>query len=162
MGSVTEPLRAEHRDLLPHLARLDRTASELAGLTAGEINYELEAVLDFLQGHLVPHALAEEHVLYPAVEEAMGAPGGTLTMVADHREIVERIERLASRAANVTAVWPATDVVDDVTNQLAGLAAIIGMHFRKEEEVLLPFLDRTLTEESARALFERMGHHEHV
>jgi len=43
-----------------------------------------------------------------------------------------------------------------IAHQLSGLSSIILLHFRKEEEVLLPILDKTLTVEEAEALFESM------
>src|SRR5690606_19148470 len=65
----TEPLRAEHRDLLPHLRALDTAADEVDQWDRDEATHVLGEILDFLRGHLVPHATAEEHVLYPAVEQ---------------------------------------------------------------------------------------------
>ena len=157
-ASITEPLRAERRELLPHLAELDQTASTVSSWSAQDAGERLARILEFLQDHLVPHAVVEEQVLYPAVEDAMGAPGATATMVADHREIVARIERLGETAGQVAGRWPQVELVDDVTNQLAALSAIIGLHFAKEEDVLLPILDDKLTPESAEKLFERMEH----
>ncbi|MGE5532493.1 MAG: hemerythrin domain-containing protein, partial [Bacteroidota bacterium] len=97
----TEPLRAEHRDLLPHLQGLDTIADEVDRWNADEAAHLLGEIVGFLRGHLVPHATAEEQVLYPAVEEAMAAPEATATMRADHVEIVARIDRLANTAATV-------------------------------------------------------------
>jgi hypothetical protein len=37
------------------------------------------------------------------------------------------------------------------------LSAILQLHFRKEEEVLLPVLDASLSANEAAALFARMG-----
>ena len=99
-------------------------------------------------------------MLYPAVEDAMGAPGATATMRADHTEIVARIDRLAAAVEAVPGRWPTVGLVDDVANQLAGLSAIVDLHFRKEEEVLLPVLDRGVPE-AAQSLFTRMGHAGH-
>ena len=39
------------------------------------VREKLAHALGFLRHHLVPHALAEEDALYPAVEGAMQAPG---------------------------------------------------------------------------------------
>ena len=153
----TEPLRAEHRDLLPHLQGLETIADEVDRWDADEAAHVLGDIVGFLRGHLVPHAEAEEQVLYPAVEEAMAAPGATATMRADHAEIVSRIDRLAETAATVADRWPDNAVTRDVTHQLVGLAAILLLHFRKEEEVLLPVLDTTLSPDDAAALFTRMG-----
>lgn len=158
---ASEPLRAEHRELLPHLAELDHDVHEWTDRTPREVADELGAMVEFLRGHLVPHARAEEEVLYPAVEQAMGAPGATATMVADHREIVTRIDRFATTVDTVTQGWPDPAVVRDVARQLAGMSALIGHHFRKEEEVLLPVLDRSLSSDQAHDLFVRMGHAAH-
>lgn len=95
-------------------------------------------------------------MVYPAVEEAMGAPGATATMRADHAEIAARIDRLASTLDALGEPWPRPGVVDDVAVQLAGLSAIIRLHLRKEEDLLLPALDRTLSGEAAEDLFARM------
>jgi iron-sulfur cluster repair protein YtfE (RIC family) len=121
----------------------------------------LDDIVAFLRGHLVPHARAEEAVLYPAVEEAMNAPGATATMRADHAEIVARIERLADTANAVGESWPAPRLAVDLTHELVGLSAILLLHFRKEEDVLLPVLDAHLTAEQATALFAPMGESAH-
>lgn len=153
----TEPLRAEHRELLPHLHALDTAADEIDKWDARGARRVLGEIVTFLRDHLVPHATAEEQVLYPAVEEAMGAPGATATMRADHTEIVARIDRLADTAALVPERWPDLELVRDLTHQLVGLSAILQLHFAKEEDVLLPVLDDTLDEDRARELFVRMG-----
>lgn len=157
----TEPLRAEHRDLLPHLQGLETIADEVDRWDADEAAHVLGEIVGFLRGHLVPHARAEEQVLYPAVEEAMAAPGATATMRADHAEIVTRIDRLADTAATVADRWPDNTVARDLAHQLVGLSAILLLHFRKEEEVLLPVLDATLSPEDAAALFVQMGKDAH-
>ena len=153
----TEPLRAEHRDLLPHLLALDAAANDAAGWDRDVAARALGDIVGFLRGHLVPHAAAEEAVLYPAVEEAMAAPGATATMRADHVEIVARIDRLADTAASVAQRWPDAELARDLAHQLVGLSAILQLHFHKEEEVLLPVLDDSLSAEDATALFGRMG-----
>jgi iron-sulfur cluster repair protein YtfE (RIC family) len=158
---VTEPLRAEHRALRPHLAELDNAAASVWAWDTARAVDRLRRLVAFPKGDLVPHAAAEEAVLYPAIEEAMSAPGATATMRADHAEIVACIERLAVAVDSVAERWPDPAVVDDVAVQLTGLAAILDLHFRKEDEVLLPVLDCSLTAEAADALFARMAHAAH-
>ncbi len=154
-------MRAEHRDLLPHLQGLKTLADEVDRWSADEAAHVLDEVVGFLRAHLVPHARAEEQVLYPAVEDAMAAPGATATMRADHAEIISRIDRLADTSATVATWWPDSALVRDLSHQLIGLSAILLLHFRKEEEVLLPVLDTTLGADDAAALFARMGHETH-
>jgi len=153
----TEPLRAEHRELRPHLRALDTAADEVDRWDVDEARHVLGEIVEFLRDHLVPHARAEEDVLYPAVERAMSAPGATMTMRADHEEIVARIDRLATTVDALGADWPDADRARDVAHQLVGLSAILQLHFAKEEEVLLPVLDGALTGAQADELFGRMG-----
>jgi iron-sulfur cluster repair protein YtfE (RIC family) len=153
----TEPLRAEHRDLLPHLLALDTAANDTAAWDRDAAVANIADLVGFLRRHLVPHAAAEEAVLYPAVEDAMGAPGATATMRADHVEIVARIDRLAESGVMVEQRWPDADLARDIAHQLVGLSAILQLHFAKEEDVLLPVLDASLDADAAAALFARMG-----
>jgi iron-sulfur cluster repair protein YtfE (RIC family) len=153
----TEPLRAEHRDLLPHLHALDTAATDVDRWDREQTIGHLGDIVEFLRDHLVPHAAAEEQVLYPAVEDAMAAPGATATMRADHSEIVARINHLADTVPIVEARWPDADLARDLAHQLVGLSAILILHFRKEEDVLLPVLDTALRPEQATALLARMG-----
>jgi iron-sulfur cluster repair protein YtfE (RIC family) len=157
----TEPLRAEHRDLLPHLLALDSAATDAARWDRDAAVAALADIVGFLRGHLVPHAAAEEAVLYPAIEDAMTAPGATATMRADHVEIVARIDRLADTASAIEQRWPDAELARDLAHQLVGLSAILQLHFRKEEDVLLPVLDANLDADGAAALFARMGEAAH-
>jgi iron-sulfur cluster repair protein YtfE (RIC family) len=147
---------------LPHLEALENAADELADRGRDDARRTLADIVTFLRGHLVPHAAAEERVLYPAVEDAMGAPGATATMRADHVEIVARIDRLAEAAGRIETEWPDARLATELAHQLVGLNAILLLHFRKEEEVLLPVLDRTLSASDAIALFDRMGNEAHT
>jgi iron-sulfur cluster repair protein YtfE (RIC family) len=75
----TQRLRDEHREFLPHIEML-RTAADLLGAAGDE---EARAALDdvgpFLATRLAPHMVAEDEVLYPLLEEAMGVPCAAIT-----------------------------------------------------------------------------------
>jgi iron-sulfur cluster repair protein YtfE (RIC family) len=153
--TVTQPLRDEHADLLPHLAELDTIAAGLADWQAAT-PARLDGIVEFLRAHLVPHARAEEAALYPRVEQAMGAPGATDTMKADHVEIIRRIDALADLVRAVDAGPASPDQVEQLRAQLYGLAAILVLHFHKEEDVLLPVLDAKLSADEAKSMFADM------
>ena len=112
---------------------------------------------DMIHDGTDPSGSAEEAVLYPAVEAAMAAPGATATMRADHAEIVARIGRLADTATSIDRRWSDTELARDLGHQLVGLAAILNLHLRKEEEVLLPHLDASLSADDADTPFTRMA-----
>lgn len=152
----TEPIREEHRELLPHLHELERAATEVTRWTS-EVAFErLPPIVGFLQDHLLPHALAEDEILYPAVDQAMGVPNATETMRVDHDEITTRVRHLRATITAALAKWPDDENIAGIAHQLSALSGIILLHFRKEEEVLLPILDSVLTVEEAEALFESM------
>ncbi len=153
-------IRAEHRELLPHLDHLDGLAEAATELAEDELRERLAGVLGFLRGALLPHAGAEDAALYPAVERVLRAVGGgTRTMSEDHRAIGALIEELAELAARAPLPRRA------VQRTLDRLAALIRVHFGKEEEVYVPLLgllDATEARELLAALGSMPGHaHEH-
>jgi iron-sulfur cluster repair protein YtfE (RIC family) len=142
----TEPFRAEHEQLVAHIDHLAALAREIPTLSDEEREFTLGRVMDFLRGTLIPHAQAEEAVLYPAWARLVGFPDAAVPMVHDHEAIVERIDRLEH-----------TDVEDTDALQelLYALHALIGVHFRKEEELQLPAFDAA--PEVAAEVLEQMG-----
>jgi iron-sulfur cluster repair protein YtfE (RIC family) len=153
---VTGPLRSEHADLRPRLAELDSLAASLDQWNV-ETPKRLREIVEFLQGHLMPHARAEEVVLYPSVEDVMQAPGATDTMKADHAEIIRRIDALAAKMISIDLEPTSAEETEQLRAQLYGLSAILALHFAKEEEVLLPILDAKLNVDEAAQLFARMS-----
>lgn len=150
----TEPLRLEHRELLPDIEAVGLAADAIGTASEAQIRGLVAKAHDFLANHLVPHATAEDAVLYPAVEEAMHAPGATDTMRRDHVQAIRDIEALGREADD-------TGPIDDarrlrIQRLLYGLHAVVSLHFAKEEEIYLEVLDRSLTPDAAEALFARM------
>ena len=142
----TEPFREEHEQLLEHIDHLAAAAREMPRLSDDERAALRERVLDFLRGTLIPHAQAEEDVLYPAWAELVGFTDAAVPMVHDHQAIVARVNRLAEADA--------ADL-DLLQELLYGLYALISVHFRKEEDIQLPEFDKN--PEVAKQVLERMG-----
>lgn len=142
----TEPFRREHEELLSHIEHIGQAARELPQLASAEREAIVGRILDFLRGTLVPHAQAEEQVLYPEWAKLVGFEDAAVPMVHDHEAIVARVERLQG-----------TDVDDVETLQelLYGLYALISVHFRKEEDIQLQAFDDA-PPEVTRAVLERM------
>lgn len=154
MATVTQPLRDEHRELLPELEKL-RTAGDAIGIApAPEATRQVEAALEFLQRHLIPHAQAEEAALYPAVEKLLGSPKATGTMRREHVEVGRLTEELAGSVGKI-AGGKAEDLAQ-VRRLLYGLYAVVGVHFAEEEEVYLPILDEGLSADEANNMFAAM------
>jgi iron-sulfur cluster repair protein YtfE (RIC family) len=151
----TEPFRREHEQLIAHIEHLAAAAREMPRLSEDDRATLRARILDFLRGTLLPHASAEEEILYPEWAELVGFADAAVPMVHDHEAIVARIERLES--ADLADV-------DTLQELLYGLYALISVHFRKEEDLQLPAFDAA-PEVAKRVLF-RMGEaagpaHEH-
>jgi len=155
MALNTQPLRDVHRELLPHVAHV-RQLGDMAGRApAAELRARLDAVVEFLRRQVVPHAQAEEAVLYPAVDRLIG-DGATATMARDHAEVAHMALELA--ALRDAAPDRALDDAELVAlRRLAyGLSAVLTLHFAKEDEIYLPLLERALSAEEGRSLFAAM------
>jgi iron-sulfur cluster repair protein YtfE (RIC family) len=154
--SVTEPLHDEHQHLLPRVETLRKAAEAADGGADTVLGAALDDALEFLWNHLVPHARAEDAVLYPAVERVMHAPGATATMTRDHVEVVALTGELQRLRDDDLAGEFTPDRRRDARRLLYGLYAMIRLHFAKEEEIYLPLLDAGLTAAQAEEMFAAM------
>jgi iron-sulfur cluster repair protein YtfE (RIC family) len=150
----TDAFRAEHRALMAHVEHIRDAARRIAGQSTSERRDTVDRLTEFLVDTLIPHAQAEERVLYPAWSSIVGYDHAADAMIIDHEAIVERIRRLEQVDVSDT---------EELQELLYGLHALITVHFRKEEELQLPVFDARPADEVA-AMLERMhaGHaHQH-
>lgn len=150
----TEPLREEHRELLPHIRELADLADDIGVADDAAVWQRIEDARAFLVGHLAPHARAEEAVLYPAVAAAMGAPRATATMSREHVDVIARVDRLAAELEDRGPL--VADRATRLRRLLYGLEAVVSLHFAEEEEIYLEILDETLGTAEADDLFRRL------
>ena len=164
MTASMAPLREEHRELLPHVEIL-RTAADSVGADTETVSVLVDEALDFLGQHLIPHAAAEDSVLYPEVQRIMGAPEATATMSRDHVEVHRLTEALEAVRARRGAGESGDELDNELRRVLYGLHALVRLHFAKEEEVYVPLLEARLSEPEALSMFEAMHRagptHEH-
>lgn len=139
----TEPFRTEHAELRAHIEHLREAAGAIPGLSIEDRETLLGRIVDFLRGTLIPHAKAEEDVFYPAWAELVGFDQAAAPMVHDHQAIVSRIEQLEQTEPADTSA---------LQELLYGLHALIGVHFRKEEDIQLPAFDAAPPEVTRKVL----------
>jgi iron-sulfur cluster repair protein YtfE (RIC family) len=151
----SEPIRAEHRELLPHLEQLRAVGDAVGRVPGHELRIMVDEAYAFLTEHLVPHAHAEDAVLYPEVARHLGAPRATATMSRDHVEVGRLIADLATlRAGGIGQVDAHRDA--ELRRVCYGLYALVKTHFAKEEEIYLPLLDERLTTAEFAEVYARM------
>ncbi len=155
MTTITQPLRDEHRELFPHIEQLKITADLIGTGETARLEAGLEAASEFLEGHLLPHAGAEDAALYPVVARLLGGPKATDTMKRDHTAVHTLIEELAGLVEKFKA-GSTPGIENALRRVLYGLYTLVGVHFAKEEEIYLPLLDAGLTPAEAAEMFERL------
>lgn len=155
MAPVTQPLREEHKELLPHIDALLHVADLVGEAAPDDLHKGVDEAYDFLTHHLIPHAEAEERALYPVVGRAMGAPEATRTMSRDHVEVGRLTDELGVLRSRLAAGGNG-EQLKALRRVLYGLHALVKVHFAKEEEVYLPILDERLSADDARRMFEAM------
>jgi len=139
----TAPFRAEHVEVKEHLGHIDAMIGSLPTAPAASQRQTMTMVANFLHEHIRKHAEWEEAKLYPAVDRRTheGKYPFTASMRYEHRIVGRGIDDLAARAK--------AETIDAVAFARAAdrLVGLIQAHFEEEEEVLLPILDATMTQE---------------
>jgi hemerythrin-like domain-containing protein len=153
----TRKLRDEHAGLLPDIEMLRRLADDLDTMSPADLRAGLENAYLFLENHLIPHARAEDRILYPEVARLLGGDRATETMTRDHVEVGTLANELGVlRVELVESDAPTRDLLNEARRVLYGLFALLKVHFAKEEEVYLPMIDRSLSEAQFNELYEAM------
>lgn len=96
-----------------------------AGMAHGEAK---QAVLDYLERELLPHAAAEEEALYPAGDTGMTALL-VRAMRDEHRNLVAHVAELEEAVDGVEAATTASAIL-----------ALFESHLSKENDLLVPAL----------------------
>ena len=148
--SEMKHFRAEHRHLLPHVDELRTLADGLEGSVTEAQRTALEESEGWLRLHLVPHAEAEDKVLYPAVAPLVPAKDATATMTFDHVEVGKLVAELAKAGERSD--------LREIRRLLYTLHALVSSHFRKEEELFLPLIESRLSQDEVDELDRRMEH----
>lgn len=156
---ATEPLREEHRELLPSIEALKAAADAVGFSSLPAQREKANASYAFLTEHLIPHAEAEDRVLYAEIDRLIGTRGGTRatdTMRRDHVEVGRLTARLGELRENLLSRELTSEEQCELRRVLYGLHTLVNVHFAKEEEVYLPLLDRELSARDADVLFSQM------
>ncbi len=154
MITLTQPLRDEHKELLPRIELLRTVADAIGEAPFASLRRSVDEAYAFLTHHLLPHAQAEERALYPVVGRLMGAPEATATMSRDHIEIGRLTEELGSLRSLLDGASMDVSQERALRRVLYGLYAVLTVHFAKEEKIYFPILDARLTADEAHQAFE--------
>ncbi|CQD15212.1 metal cation transporter p-type ATPase [Mycobacterium lentiflavum] len=125
---------AEHDELRDAIGLLRDSADRLVAGPDAVALESLAAAHAVLIDRVLPHELAEETQLYPALAKPLGSEA-TPTMSRTHAEIRRLSDRIGTHLAIAQAqgrIQP--DQVDDLLACLYGLYTLLRLHFVQEEE----------------------------
>jgi heavy metal translocating P-type ATPase len=125
-------LRAEHDATLPLIESIRSVADELS---SHDCDLEpVRSLLSRLEGELLPHERADEELLVPLVDRALGGTDATAAMSRTHAEIEHQVS-LLKRLLQALDTDPAEpeDAIE-LRRLLYGLYAVLRLHNAQEEE----------------------------
>ena len=126
-------LRAEHDAVLPLIEQIRSVAD---ALSTHDCDLDpVRALLGRLEGELLPHERADEELLVPLVDRALGGTDATAAMSRTHAEIEHQVSRLRRLLAGTRGRRPVQpeDVIE-LRRLLYGLYAVLRLHNAQEEE----------------------------
>jgi phosphoserine phosphatase len=134
-GRLLRRFSAEHDQLRDTIGLLRETADRVVAGPDAAAFESLTATHALLTERILPHEIAEENELYPALAGPLGSGEATATMSRTHAEIQRLSDRIATHwalAQSAGAIQP--EQVDDLLACLYGLYALLRLHFVQEEE----------------------------
>jgi iron-sulfur cluster repair protein YtfE (RIC family) len=156
MKLLTQPLRDEHKELMPHIEEIRTVANLVGDVPVPMLRQQVDNVIVFLMHHLIPHAQAEDQALYPVIGKILGTTDALATMKFDHVEIGRMSKQLALLRSNISDTPPNPSQIKYLREILYSLYTLIKIHFVKEEEIFLPMLDAKLTPAESQRMFEAL------
>jgi len=130
----------EHETIRPAIGQLRTAADSLDLLPPAEAMAKARHAHRVLTEQIAPHETAEEHILYPALDRALGG-GTTATMSRAHAEIAHQIRRFGQLLADIGDGPPDDVDLADLRALLYGLHAILRLHTIQEDENYLSLSD---------------------
>ena len=125
-------LRAEHDATLPLIEQIRSVADEMSSRDCdlGPVRI----LLGRLEGELLPHERADEALLVPLVDRALGGTDGTAAMSRTHAEIEHQVSRLRRLVQSLDSDPAQPEDAIELRRLLYGLYAVLRLHNAQEEE----------------------------
>ena len=146
----TKPFLDEHAALRDHVEHLPVAARELPHVSPDERMEMVERIVAFLSEMLLPHAAAEERVLYPEAARLLGEEDASDTVARDREQVRRLLRRLAETHPEDVGAMQET---------MFALHALLLSHIWREEELYLKLTRRP--DGDGRAILDQLAAAEH-
>lgn len=134
-------LRAEHDAVLPLIEKIRSVADGLSNSDSDLI--AVHTLLDRLERELLPHERADEALLVPLVDRALGGTDATAAMSRTHAEIEHQVSRLRRLLMGLEIETVQPEDVVELRRLLYGLYAVLRLHNAQEEEGAFSLVPQT-------------------
>ena len=128
---ITDALLGEHAIFYTQFDYLEQAIPAINSVA------QVKSLGAMLAAALASHAQLEEELLFTTLEPHIGSMGPLAVMRMEHDEIESSLERR-----------PAIQEVDQVRELLLKVVKVAREHFPKEEQVLYPLANKTLSAET--------------
>ncbi len=123
---------------MTHLSHIRSVADSIGSLSLDQLRQELVRTGDILVHQLLPHAEHEDQLLYAALVNNAGGLTTAALLRPDHVEL----KALADEFAVIPLNAPLSDrAANDLRRILYSIHAILKLHFAKEEQLYMSFLE---------------------
>jgi len=141
MNAITNFMGQDHD-------RLERLFGEFHAMKGSDLGKAKHFFSEFKRG-LQRHIVWEEEILFPLFEHRTGMEdrGPTAVMRTEHRQIKDFLEQIHDRIAKGETN---TDEFE------RGLLTVLSAHNKKEETILYPWIDQSMSEQEAEETLARM------
>lgn len=141
MNAITNFMGQDHD-------RLEGLVTEFQATKGSDLGKAKHFFSEFKRG-LQRHIVWEEEILFPLFEHRTGMEdrGPTAVMRTEHRQIKDFLEQIHDRIAKGETN---TDEFE------RGLLAVLSAHNKKEETILYPWIDQSMSEQEAEETLARM------
>lgn len=129
--------------------RLDNLFREYGSQKQTDINKAKSSFHAFKTG-LQKHIVWEEEILFPIFEKKTGMynSGPTAVMRMEHRQIKDYLEQIHDKIS--------ADEINEITELEKALLEVLTEHNFKEESILYPWIDSSVSEEEKEEAFTKM------
>jgi heavy metal translocating P-type ATPase len=147
-AELAQRFSTEHVAIWADLVALRQAADALGTEPPATSLDRIRAVYELLVDEVLPHELAEDETLYPALTRVLGGTDPLAPMSRAHAEITHLIRRLGGLLDEIDPGDPDDDDLAELRRVLYGLHAILRLHTVQEEESYLSLAETESLQDS--------------
>ncbi|MGZ4710111.1 MAG: heavy metal translocating P-type ATPase, partial [Acidimicrobiales bacterium] len=149
-ADLSRRFQAEHDALASGIRKIRPLADDVDRVPPTDALARLVDLRTFLEGQLLPHELAEDRDLYPAIALVLGGQDPTAPMSRMHIEIAHLIGLFGRLVDDLAPSGPDLDDARELRRVLYSLDAVMRLHMAQEEQEYLSLADALPDAETGR------------